>query len=144
MALDKLNSFNAGFNSYNIRPTSESGRVDANSQTSQKKASPDNNNENLKEEKPKKGLDLTITEAPAREFASIENMALSFGSYDSSSISLFGERGLASEDMKQAISGMRRDHILHEYQYFVGGKDLTGKESNIIAGTEDGMVIKLK
>ena len=38
---------------------------------------------------------------------------------------------------------MQRDKILHEYQYFVGDKDLAGKESNIIAGTEDGLVIKL-
>jgi hypothetical protein len=45
--------------------------------------------------------------------------------------------------MKQAISGMQKDHILHEYQYFVGGKDLAGKESNIIAGTQDGLVIRL-
>ena len=70
-------------------------------------------------------------------------MAISFGMYDSSSIDLFGEKGLASEDMKQAISGMQRDKILHEYQYFVGGTDLTGKQSNIITGTEDGLVIKL-
>jgi hypothetical protein len=45
--------------------------------------------------------------------------------------------------MRHAISGMQTDHLLHEYQYFVGGKDLAGKERNIIAGTEDGIVIRL-
>ena len=45
--------------------------------------------------------------------------------------------------MKQAISGMKKDHILHEYQYFVGNKDMTGKAANVISGTEDGLVIKL-
>ncbi len=50
---------------------------------------------------------------------------------------------LASKNMKQAISGMQKDHILHEYQYFVG-KDLAGRENqNIVAGTTDGVVLKL-
>ena len=50
--------------------------------------------------------------------------------------------GLASRDMKQAISGMQKDQLLHQYQYFVG-KDLSGQQSNIVAGTEDGVVVRL-
>ena len=82
-------------------------------------------------------------ESVVRGNASIDNVAISFGVYDDSSFNLFKEDGLFSDDMEQAISGMQKDQILHEYQYFVGGKDMTGKDSNIIAGTEDGLVIKL-
>ena len=96
----------------------------------------------MEQEQERPGLDLTV-EVPARENASIENVAISFGQYDSSSLDIYGDMGLASRDMKQAISGMQKDRILHEYQYFVGGKDLKGKPSNIIAGTEDGIVIRL-
>ena len=43
--------------------------------------------------------------------------------------------------MVQAISGMQKDQILREYQYFVGD-DLSGNKSSIIASTEDGLVIR--
>ncbi len=142
MALDRINGYLNGYDAYNIPKASDEIKIG-------QSASPQQGAEALKKQEvpenkeEKKGLDLTVTEVPSRENASIENIAISFGQYDASSIDLFGERGLASEDMKQAISGMQRDKILHEYQYFVGGKDLAGKESNIIAGTEDGLVIKL-
>ena len=137
MALNINNGFVQGYNAYNIPSVKDNQQVNPaqNPVKESQQSQP-------KEQEEKKGFDLTV-EVPARENASIENVAISFGQYDSSSIDLFADMGLASRDMKQAISGMQKDQILHEYQYFVGGKDLTGKESNIIAGTEDGVVIKL-
>ena len=73
--------------------------------------------------------------------ASIDNVAISFGIYDDASGNLLGMDGLISNDMMQAISGMQKDQILREYQYFVGD-DLSGNKSSIIASTEDGLVIK--
>lgn len=142
MALDKLGGYLNNYNAYNIPPAVDNNVKVGNLEKVQVQPSEQPTKEPIQEE-PKKGLDLTVEEIPVRENASIENIAISFGQYDSSSIDLFGEKGLASEDMKQAISGMQKDKILHEYQYFVGGKDMTGKQSNIITGTEDGLVIKL-
>ncbi len=137
MALDRIGGYMPGMNAYSIPSVNDRTQVGKEVQAPQN----DLNQKPQSEEK-KGGLDLTV-EVPARENASIENVAISFGQYDSSSIDFFGEGGIASRDMKQAISGMQKDHILHEYQYFVGGKDLAGKESNIIAGTQDGLVIRL-
>jgi hypothetical protein len=125
-----------GFNAYNIPSVKDNSQiphpVETKEQPQQKPA----------QEEKKQDFDLTV-EVPARGNASIENVAISFGQYDNSSLDLFGETGLASKDMKQAISGMQKDHILHEYQYFVG-KDLAGRENqNIVAGTSDGVVLKL-
>lgn len=142
MALDKLGGYLNNYNAYNIPPAVDNNVKVGNLEKVQVQPSEQPKKE-LQQEEPKKGLNLTVEEIPVRENASIENIAISFGQYDSSSIDLFGEKGLASEDMKQAISGMQKDKILHEYQYFVGGKDMTGKQSNIITGTEDGLVIKL-
>ncbi len=145
MALDRINSSVNGYGAYNIPRTSDDMRVGArgtgvNPQVEQEvKESPKKG----PEKQPAKGLDLTVEEVQPRELASIENIAISFGQYDASTLDLFGDKGLASSEMKNAISGMQRDKILHEYQYFVGGKDLEGKDRNIIAGTEDGLVIRL-
>ena len=141
MALDRLNSFNSGYNAYNIPPAADSLKVNSNPAAAQELKQ--NESQNPPKEEPKKEMDLTVSEVPVRENASIENVAISFGVYDANAIDLFGEKGLASEDMRHAISGMQKDHLIHEYQYFVGGKDLAGKERNIIAGTEDGIVIRL-
>lgn len=145
MALNRINGFVPGYSAYNIPSAPDANKVAAAaSAASAANAGVDQTpDQSPRQEDNKKKMDLTI-EVPARENASIENIAISFGQYDSSSIDLFGDMGLASADMKQAITGMKKDHILHEYQYFVGGKDLTGKESNIIAGTEDGLVVKLR
>lgn len=143
MALDRIGGYLNGYNAYNIPPVVDTDvKIGTQAPAAQPQPEKAPAQEPPKEE-PKKGLDLTVEEIPIRENASIENVAISFGQYDASSIDLFGEKGLASEDMKQAISGMQRDKILHEYQYFVGGKDMTGKMSNIITGTEDGLVIRL-
>ena len=136
MALN-IGSFTSGYNAYNIPSVKDYPQV-----APQPELQPQSKQAQQEKEQEKKGLDLTV-EVPARENASIENVAISFGQYDSSSLDIYGDMGLASRDMKNAISGMQKDRILHEYQYFVGGKDLTGKPSNIIAGTEDGIVIKL-
>ena len=140
MALNGLNGYISNYNAYNIPSATDNSQVRPSPAGTQ-----DNKALNEQQQKPeekKNSLDLTV-EVPSRENASIENVAISFGQYDGNSIDLFGDMGLASRDMKNAISGMQKDRILHEYQYFVGGKDLTGKPSNIIAGTEDGIVIKL-
>ena len=135
MALNNIGSYVPGYNAYNIPSVKDNPQIQPQPEVKQQ---PSPQQEQQQE---KKELDLTVT--PARENASIENVAISFGQYDSSSLDIYSDMGLASRDMKQAISGMQKDRILHEYQYFVGGKDLTGKPSNIIAGTEDGIVIKL-
>jgi hypothetical protein len=142
MALDRINGYLNGYNAYNIPPASDL-TVRRPDETVVNPQVPSEPQKEPPKEEPGK-LDLTVSEVSSRENASIENVAISFGVYDASSIELFGEKGLASSDMQQAISGMQRDKILHEYQYFVGGKDLTGKDSNIITGTEDGLVIRLK
>ena len=138
MSLSRLGNYMPGYNAYNIPSVKDNTPVAPSPQQADVNLQP----EDKKQEEKGGALDLTVS-VPARENASIENVAISLGQYDSSSIDLYGDMGLASRDMKQAISGMQKDHILHEYQYFVGGKDLTGKESNIIAGTNDGIVIKL-
>ena len=142
MALDRINSYLNGYDAYSIPKASDNIRIGT---AGSPAVTPDlaRKEQEAPAKEENKGLDLTVTEAPSRENASIENIAISFGQYDASSLDLFGEKGLASDDMKQAISGMQRDKILHEYQYFVGGKDLAGQERNIIAGTEDGLVIRL-
>jgi len=138
MALNRLNSNLSGYNAYNIPPAS-----DINVQTAPpEKEVQTSGSETENNKQQDKKMDLTV-EVPQRDNASIENVAISLGVYDGISIDLFGGNSLASDDMKQAISGMRKDHILHEYQYFVGNEDMTGKNSNVIAGTEDGRVIKL-
>ncbi len=140
MALDRLGGFASGYNAYNI-PSAKDNNTQVNNAAAAQARS--QQQQTPPQEEDKKGLDLSV-EVPARENASIENVAISFGQYDSSSLDLFGEMGLASKDMKQAISGMQKDQILHEYQYFVGAKDLTGQVNNsIISGTNDGVVIKL-
>ncbi len=142
MALDRIGGYQGNFNAYEIPPVIDNKiKVGGDLPNVESQGIPVK--EEVVDKAPKKEMDLTVSEIPSRENASIENIAISFGVYDSSSIELFGEKGLASEDMKQAIQGMQRDKILHEYQYFVGGKDLTGKPGNIITGTEDGLVIRL-
>lgn len=138
MALDRLNGYLSNYNAYNIPSVQDNSQINpASVGAPDTKAS----DQQAGTEEKKKGFDLTV-EVPARENASIENVAISFGQYDGNSLDLFGEMGLASRDMKQAISGMQKDQLLHQYQYFVG-KDLSGQQSNIIAGTEDGVVVKL-
>ncbi len=140
MALDRINGYLNGYDAYNIPNPADDMKIgtrpaDIKPQQQEVKEAPP-------KEQEKPGLDLTVEEVSPRENASIENIAISFGQYDASMLDLFGDKGLASAEMRQAISSMQKDKILHEYQYFVG-KDLAGQERNIIAATEDGLVIKL-
>ena len=137
MALNRLGNGLSGYNAYNIPPAS-----DRSAQIAPVKEAQDTSVDLGEPKQQEKKMDLTV-EVPKRDNASIENVAISLGAYDGISVDLFGRDGIASNDMKQAISGMRKDHILHEYQYFVGNKDMTGKAANVISGTEDGLVIKL-
>lgn len=67
--------------------------------------------------------------------ANLEDISLSFNLNED-----YGYLGKDAEigqlDMEQAISDMRKDNMLQEYQFFVGGQD------NIMADSEDGMVIR--
>ena len=139
MALNGLNGYIPNYNAYNIPSATDNSQVRQNPAEIQDVKT--SSEQQQKPEDKKNSLDLTV-EVPSRENASIENVAISFGQYDGNSIDLFGDMGLASRDMKQAISGMQKDQLLHEYQYFVG-KDLSGQQSNIVAGTEDGVVVRL-
>lgn len=51
--------------------------------------------------------------------ADLENISLTFNKEDTYEY-LGSESGLASLDMQKAISDMKKDSILQEYQYFVG------------------------
>ena len=137
MALNRLNGNLSGYNAYNIPPANE-----RNTQLTTGSELLEGQTRHEEPKQPKQRMDLTV-EVSKRDNASIENVAISLGVLDGVSIDLFGGNGLASDDMKQAISGMKRDHILHEYQYFVGTKDMAGKNSKVIYGSEDGLVMKL-
>ena len=139
MALNGLNGYISNYNAYNIPSATDNSQVRPSPAETQGNKTLDEQQQ--KPEEKKSSLDLTV-KVPSRENASIENVAISFGQYDGNSIDLFGDMGLASRDMKQAISGMQKDQLLHQYQYFVG-KDLSGQQSNIVAGTEDGVVVRL-
>ncbi len=138
MALGRIGGFVQGYNAYNIPAVGD--KTNLGSGSVQDQGVKDQPKEETKQQE--EGIDLTV-EVSDRDNASIENVAISFGLYDGISFDLFGSNGLASDNMKDAINGMQKDQLLHQYQYFVGGKDMTGKESKIIAGTEDGLVIKL-
>ncbi len=139
MALNGLNGYISNYNAYSIPSATDNSQIRPNpADTQDSKALSE---QQQKPQEKKNSLDLTV-EVPSRENASIENVAISFGQYDGNSIDLFGDMGLASRDMKQAISGMQKDQLLHQYQYFVG-KDLSGQQNNIVAGTEDGVVVRL-
>ena len=65
-----------------------------------------------------------------------------------SSLSGLGDLGgIQSSIMQKAVMDMEKDSILHEYQYFVGSKVISGVEqlggSRIISNDDDGVVIQL-
>ncbi len=65
-----------------------------------------------------------------------------------SSLSGLGELGgIQSSIMQKAVMDMEKDSVLHEYQYFVGSKVLTGaaelKDAKVISNDEDGVVLQL-
>lgn len=66
--------------------------------------------------------------------ADLENISLTFNKQDDFGY-IGSESGLADLDVQQAISDMRKDEVLQEYQYFVG----SGR--NLLQSSEDGQVI---
>lgn len=76
----------------------------------------------------------TTTVNEASRTADLENVSINFNSKDDYSY-IGSESDLGNLDMQKAISDMRKDQVLEQYQYFVGSsKNLT--ES---MGTEDGI-----
>ncbi|SFC81061.1 hypothetical protein [Butyrivibrio sp. YAB3001] len=140
--MNRLGGYISNYNAYSIPPASNDFKVDERTLLNEKQH-PETNQQEKQKSGSEKEFDLSVAEIPVRENASIENVAITFGVYDASSLDIMGERGLASDDMRNAISGMRKDHILHEYQYFVGSSVNVEKENKIIADTGDGVVIKL-
>ena len=66
--------------------------------------------------------------------ADLENISLTFNKEDSYDY-LGSESSLTGLDMQKAISDMKRDSVLQEYQYFVGSSQ------NLFINPADGMVI---
>ena len=132
MAFSRISSF-GGYSAYNIPTAYDNDIRNNNTETlAPEKAQEQNNVKKVELKDEKNGI---------KGNASIENAAISFGIFNDSAVDLFKASGIVSNDMRKAILGMQKDQILHEYQYFVG-EDLAGNTSNIIASTEDGMVIK--
>ena len=66
--------------------------------------------------------------------ADLENISLTFNKTDSFDY-LGSESGLENLDVMKAVSDMRKDEVLQEYQYFVGSSQ------NFVFQSEDGVVI---
>lgn len=66
--------------------------------------------------------------------ADLENISLTFNKTDSFEY-LGSESGLENLDVMKAVSDMRKDEVLQEYQYFVGSSQ------NFAFQSEDGVVI---
>ena len=66
--------------------------------------------------------------------ADLENISLTFNKTDSFDY-LGSESGLGNLDVMKAVSDMRKDEVLQEYQYFVGSSQ------NFAFQSEDGVVI---
>lgn len=66
--------------------------------------------------------------------ADLENISLTFNKEETYGY-IGSESGLTNLDMQKAVSDMKKDSILQEYQYFVGSAQ------NLFKQSEDGMVI---
>lgn len=90
---------------------------------------------------PAKEIPDRSKEAPAAEedhrkrTTDLENISLTFQKEDSFDY-IGSESGLAHLDMQKAISDMKKDQVLQEYQYFVGSAKALLNES------PDGQVLK--
>lgn len=74
-----------------------------------------------------------VAEDNRSKTADLENISLTFNK-DETFDYIGSESGLAGLDMQKAISDMKKDAVLQEYQYFVGS-------SKDFFRPEDGMVI---
>lgn len=86
------------------------------------------------------GADMAESETGTGEgqrsrLANLQDISLTFNQADD-----FGYIGqdasLAGLDMEKAISDMKKDQVLEQYNYFVGSTQ------NMLTGSEDGMVIR--
>ena len=76
-----------------------------------------------------------------------QNKAGSDQNKDSSLSGLGDLGGIQSSIMQKAVMDMEKDSVLHEYQYFVGNKVISGalelKDAKVITSDEDGVVLQL-
>lgn len=85
-----------------------------------------------------------------RANASLGNVSVTLGNRDQSLVGLGNLGGIQSNVMRKAVSDMKKDSVLHEYQYFVGNGVQSGVSSRInssngiITNDEDGVVIQKK
>ena len=72
---------------------------------------------------------------------------VTIGNRDESLAGLGNIGGIQSGIMRRAVSNMQKDSVLHEYQYFVGSKVISGAEklqnAKVISSDEDGVVLQL-
>ena len=119
-----------------IKRTADSGYFESNSEKAGKKEpDPEITSVALPSEE---ALPVTEKEVPAAEDkrskqADLENISLTFHKEETFDY-IGSESGLANLDMQKAISDMKKDSILQDYQYFVGS-------SKNIFSSEDGMVL---
>lgn len=76
----------------------------------------------------------TPTQDTRTKTADLENISLTFQK-DASFDYLGSESNLENLDIQKAVSDMRKDSILQEYQYFVGSSQ------ELLQSSEDGIVI---
>ena len=78
-------------------------------------------------------------EKPVLQDFTLEELSLSF--YPEKSKDIIGTQSdIRSLDMQKAISDMKKDRILEDYQYFVGSMRDTAKPETVTQ-TEDGIVM---
>ncbi|NLL79700.1 MAG: hypothetical protein GX234_07920 [Clostridiales bacterium] len=75
------------------------------------------------------------------ECFTLENFSLSMNPQKDAEL-IGVESDIYSLDVQKAISDMKKDQILEEYQYFVGSMRENAVEQNAVTATEDGMVLR--
>ena len=76
----------------------------------------------------------------AQRVANLQDISLSFQKNDDYGY-IGHDTGLESLDMQKAISDMKKDSILQEYQYFLGAPEKRSDVGIIQSDSEDGKVI---
>lgn len=77
--------------------------------------------------------ETTPVERPARQDAKLEDISIIFNKQDNFEY-LGQDSDIHSLDMERAISDMKKDQVLQQYQYFVGSA------RNLLADNTDGVV----
>ncbi len=72
--------------------------------------------------------------APVRNDAKLENLSVTFNKQDSFDY-IGKDSNIDNLDMRKAISDMKKDQVLQQYQYFVGSA------KNLFTDNADGIVI---